>query len=440
MPPPISGNWIFQYPDRRGSVTHRLVFPRIIAFLVASFSVSHAADWLQFRGPDGSATSRDPGLPVNWSGSKGVLWKTELPGAGSSSPIFVGPRIFLTAYTGYNVPGAAPGSPEKLERRVLCLNRVDGVLQWQTPVPSSLPEQDKIRDDHGYASSTPVSDGQMVYAFFGKAGVFALDFAGKIRWDTRVGDGLNPWGSAASPIIHGNLVIVNASVESESLVALDKLTGREVWRVGGIKDSWNTPILARTPGGATELVIAIFGKVLGLNPDQGTELWSCETRIPWYMVPSLVAENGVVYGIGGRGGGGSFAVKTGGRGDVTATHVLWRGKKGSNVSSPVVQGRYLYWANDSAPMVSCADIQTGELLYEERLPRADQFYPSPVLAEGRLYYLTRSGQTFVVAAHPKFELLATNRLDERDVFNACPVIADSRVFLRSNRFLYCIGE
>jgi outer membrane protein assembly factor BamB len=409
--------------------------------VLAAFTATlPAADWPQFRGPGGSATSADKGTPVTWSSSSGIVWKTELPGAGTSSPILIGPRIFLTAYTGFNVPGQPGGSQEGLKRHVLCLNRADGRLVWKTNVPSKLPEQDKIRDDHGYASSTPVSDGQRVYVFFGKAGVFALDLNGKILWRADVGDGLNGWGSAASPILHGNLLIINASVESDSLIALDKNTGKEVWRAGGIKESWNTPAIVRTAEGKAELVVAIFGKVLGFDPEKGTQLWSCETKIPWYMVPSIVADKGIVYCIGGRGGGGSLAVKTGGRGDVSETHRLWLGKKGSNVPSPVLYDGYLYWASDSLPIVSCVNAATGEVLYEERLDRADQFYPSPVLADGKVYYLTRAGQVFVVAAKPKFELLATNKLDERAVFNACPVVADSRLFIRSDRWLYCIGK
>ncbi len=408
--------------------------------LVALVTTVSAADWPQFRGPGGSATSADTGTPVTWSGTEGIAWKTALPGAGTSSPILVGSRIFLTAYTGFNVPGEPDGSQETLRRHVLCLNRADGKILWKTDVPSKLPEENKIRDGHGYASSTPVSDGQSVFVFFGKSGVFSLDLAGKIQWHAEVGDGLNGWGSAASPILHGNLVIINASVESGSLIALDKRTGKEVWRAGGIKESWNTPVLATTPDGKTELVVAIFGKVLGFDPDKGTQLWSCETQIPWYMVPSIVAEKGVVYCIGGRSGGGALAVRTGGRGDVSGSHRLWVGKKGSNVSSPVVHAGHLYWANDSLPVVSCASAATGEVLYSERVPGADQFYPSPVLADGKLYYLTRGGQVFVVAAKPAFELLATNKFGERAMFNSSPVVADRRVFVRSDRWLYCVGK
>ena len=407
--------------------------------LIAALIVvtTHAADWPQFRGPGGLGTSPDTSLPATFSSEQGVAWKTELPGAGTSSPIFVGRHIFLTAYTGYNVPGQPQGAQEDLKRHVLCLDRTTGKIVWQKDVPSKLPEQDKIRDGHGYASATPVGDGKHVFTFFGKAGVFAMDLTGKVLWQADVGDGLNGWGSAASPILHGNLVIVNASVESESLIALEKTTGKEVWRAPGMKESWNTPVLVKNPAGKTELVVAVFGKVLGFDPDKGTPLWSCETKIPWYMVPSVVAEKGIVFCIGGRGGGGSLAIKTGGNG---AVEPLWRGKKGSNVSSPVYHNGHLYWASDSMPIVSCTNAETGELVYEERLPRAEQFYPSVVLGDGKLYYLSRSGQVFVVAAKPAFELLGTNKLEERAMFNASPVIADGRLFIRSDRWLYAIGK
>lgn len=414
------------------------VFPSIV--LAAITSVVVAADWPQFRGVGGAGTSSDKDTPVTWSNSEGLAWKTELPGAGASSPIVVGKHIFLTSYSGWNVPGESGGSPEELKRHVLCLNRADGKLVWKADFPAKLPEQGKIREGHGYASSTPVSDGQRVYVFFGKSGVLALDWNGKEVWRADVGDKIHDWGSGTSPILHGNLLIVNASVESESLVALDKNTGKEVWRAGGIKESWNTPIIVKTPEGKNELVVAIFGKVLGFDPEKGTQLWSCETKIGWYMVPSVVADKGIVYCIGGRGGGGSLAIKTGGRGDVSGTHRLWLGKKGSNVSSPIFHEGHLYWASDSLPIVSCTNAATGEVVYEERLPRADQFYPSPVLADGKLYYLTRAGQVFVVAAKPKFELLATNKFDERAVFNAGPAIADGRVLVRSDRWLYCVGK
>lgn len=398
-----------------------------------------AADWPQFRGRAGEGVSTDTGLPTTWSESENIVWQTRL-NPGTSSPIFVGDRIYLTSYSGYNVPGQSGGDQEDLKRQVVCLSRKDGKQIWSTEVPSKLPEQEKIRDDHGYASNTPVCDGERIYAFFGKSGVFALDLKGKRLWHADVGDELNGWGSAASPVLHGNLVIVNASVESQSLVALNKQTGKEVWRARGINESWNTPILVKTPAGKTEIVLAIQGSVLGFDPATGEQLWTCDTDIPWYMVPSIVADKGIVYCIGGRGTGGALAIKTGGRGDVTDSHRLWVGGKGSNVSSPILHEGHLYWAHESNGTVYCLDATTGDEIYAERLPRAGQFYASPVLADGKIYYVTRDGKTFVVAAKPEFELLATNSLGRVGTFNACPVVADGRLFLRSDQHLYCIDE
>jgi outer membrane protein assembly factor BamB len=408
----------------------------VVGFWAAS---AYAADWNQFRGSDGQGISSDKGLPTTWSATENIVWKSELPGPGTSSPIFVGDRILLTAYSGYNVPNQPAGNMEDLKRYVVCLRRGDGQLQWTADVPSKLPEQETIRDGHGYASSTLASDSQRIYAFFGKSGVFALDLSGKILWQADVGSSLHGWGSAASPVLYENLVLINASVESQSLIALDKQTGQEIWRARGIKESWNTPLLVKTPGGKVELVVAIMGQVQGFDPASGERLWTCETGIAWYMVPSLVADQGVVYCIGGRTGG-ALAVKAGGRGDVTDSHRVWVGKKGSNVSSPLFHEGHLYWAHEALGIVYCAEAATGKIIYEERLPRASQFYASPVLADGKIYQLTRNGRAFVLAAQTKFELLATNELGDRSTFNASPVAADGRLFLRSDRYLYCLDQ
>jgi len=408
-----------------------------IGFVVLLAAAAGGADWPQFRGPAGDGKSSEKGLPTTWSATENVVWKTPLPGPGSSSPIFVGDRIYLTAYRGFNVPGQGGGEMSSLERLVLALDRKSGKVLWTTPVPSKLPEQERIRDDHGYASSTPVSDGQRIYAFFGKSGAVALNLDGKVLWQTPVGETLHGWGTAASPVLHGNLLIVNASVESESLVGLDKNTGKEVWRTPRILEAWNTPVIVNSPAGKPELLVAINGSVLGLDPASGAELWSCKSNIRAYMVPSLVVDRGVAYCVGGRPSAG-LAVKLGGRGDVTDSHRLWTASKGSIVSSPVVQGDYLYWAHEALGIVYCAELATGNIIYEERLPRAGQFYSSPLLADGKIYYLTRNGKTFVVAAKPQFELLATNDLGERATFNACPVAADGRLFLRSDKTLYCL--
>ncbi|OYW20462.1 MAG: hypothetical protein B7Z55_07230 [Planctomycetales bacterium 12-60-4] len=415
--------------------------------LAAMHSCLIAAEWPQFRGPTGQGTSAEKGLPVEWGSEKNLVWQVELPGPGGSSPVVVGDRVILTCYRGYNEPGNA-GSMNELKRVLVCLDRktgkeiwstATGKEIWSTATAAKLPEQDRIRDEHGYATSTPVVDKDRIYVFYGKSGVQAFSLSGKPLWQSDVGDGLNGWGSASSPVLFQDLVIVNASVESASLVALERATGQERWRARGIKESWNTPVLVKTPDGRTELVVAIFGKVLGFDPLTGNELWSCATDIQWYMVPCVVAHEGVVYCIGGRTGG-ALAVRAGGKGDVTATHRLWVGKKGSNVSSPIFDSGRLYWTHEQLGIAYCADAKTGEMLYEERLPRGGQFYPSAVAGDGKLYYTSRMGKTFVVAAKPEFELLAVNDLDDRSYFHARPAISDGRIYIRSDRKLYCIGK
>ena len=397
-----------------------------------------ATDWSQFRGPGGLGISPETGLPVTWSQTENLAWKTELPGPGASSPIVVGQRVFLTCYTGYGVPGQSRGDLAQLQRQVLGLNRSDGKILWTKTIDAKQPESPTVRD-HGYAASTPAADAERLYVFFGKSGVFAFDHAGKQLWRADVGSQVHGWGSAASPVLYNDLLIVNACVESESLVALNKKTGKEVWRASGIKESWSTPLLVSVAGGKTELVVPMQGKLLGFDPASGNPLWSCDTDIGWYMVPGLVAQDGIVYCIGGRSGG-ALAVRAGGRGDVTQSQRLWKGLKGSNVSSPVFHEGHLYWMHEQLGIAYCAEGKLGKIVYEERIQRAEQVYASAILADGKLYYVSRGGRSYVLAAQPKFEQLASNDLSDRGIFDASPVPAAGLLLLRSDRYLYCIGK
>jgi outer membrane protein assembly factor BamB len=416
----------------RLSLLAGLTFP---AFNPAQFA--SAGDWRRFRGDDGQGISTSQGLPRAWSATENILWRTALPGPGGSSPIVLGDRIFLTCYTGYAVPGMPGGEIGELKRHVLCLKRADGKILWKKDVPAVQPEQASVRD-HGYASSTPLADAERLYVFFGKSGVFAFDHYGNQLWQTDVGSKIHGWGSATSPVPYKDLIIINAAVESDSLVALNKVTGKEVWRTGGIKESWNTPILVPVAGGKQELVLAIAGKVLGFDPDTGGQLWSCATGIGWYMVPSLVNDKDVVYCIGGRSGG-SLAVRAGGRGDVTQSHRLWTLTRGSNVSSPVFHEGHLYFLHENTGVFYCVEAATGRLVFEERLANPGQFYSSPVLADGKLYGVGRHGTVFVLAAKPQFEQLARNEMGDRSKFDASPAVDGSRLLVRSDKLLYCVG-
>lgn len=405
---------------------------------IAAGAVVAAGDWNRFRGPDGLATAGG-GLPLTWSNTQNVVWKTPLPGPGASSPIVAGDRAYLTCYSGYFIPDQPGGSLNDLKRHLVAVKLTDGGILWDRSLPAKLPEEQQIRD-HGYAANTPVADADRVYVFFGKSGVVAYNHAGEQQWQVDVGGKTNGWGTAASPVLYKDLVIVNASVESESLVALDRNTGKERWRAGGIRESWCTPLVVTAESGRDELVVAIQGAILAFDPASGAPLWNCRTDITWYMVPSPIAAKGVVYCLGGRSGVTGVAVRTGGSGDVTSTHRLWTTQKGSNVSSPVYRDGYLYWMNDQRGTAFCARASDGEVQYEQRLDRAGQVYASALLAGDRVYYLTRDGRTYVLAAQPALQQLAMNELRDGGLFNGSPAVAGNRLLIRSDKFLYCLGE
>jgi len=396
-------------------------------------------DWPGFRGPTGMGTADTSDLPLNWDAATNVLWKTQLPGPGASSPITFGPHIYLTCFTGYLVPGESGGSLEQLKRHLIALHRDTGEIDWNEAVPAKLPEEERIRD-HGYAANTPAADADRVYVFFGKSGVFAFDHQGNQLWHADVGEGTSGWGTAASPVLYQDLVIINASVESQSLVALDRATGDEKWRASGINEAWNTPVLVTADSGRTEVVVACHGQVKAFDPATGEPLWTCETDITWYMVPTAVAADGIIYYLGGRSGTAALAVKAGGSGDVTTTHRLWTSMKGSNVTSPIYLDGHLYWMSEKLGIAYCAEAATGNLLYEERLERAGQVYASPVLANGRIHYVTRDGRTLILSAQPDFEQLASNDLADRSRFDGSPAVDGNRLLIRSDKYLYCLGR
>ncbi len=419
------------------------VLVALLAAVGSSFTI--AEDWPAFRGPHGSGVSSETNLPTTWSATMNLAWKTELPGPGSSSPIVSGDRVYVTCYSGYGVERSSPGDPKNLVRHLVCLNLRDGKVLWQKPVPAVLPEDpyQGMLMDHGYASSTPATDGQRVFVFFGKSGVLAFDREGKQLWQTSVGTGsaMMGWGSAASVLLHNNLVIVNANAESQAVVGLDQQSGREVWRTKtkGYTGSWSTPTLVDLAGGKQEVAVFLSEEVWGLDPTDGGLYWYC-TGVRGAATTSPVTKDGVVYVVGGGPrGAGSTAIRAAGSGDVTASHTLWKQSVGPYVPSPVLVKDHLYWVDDRGT-ACCLKADTGEQVYRERLPDAGGVYASALAADGKLYVVTRRNGVFVLSAEPKFKVLAHNRLgpDSTD-FNASPAVSKGRLLLRSNRFLYCVG-
>lgn len=459
----------------------------VTALLVLLCSTAHASDWPRFRGPNGSGVSADQQpTPTKWSKSENLKWKTLLPGPGVSSPIVIGKRIFVTSFSGYGADRSNPGEIEDLKRHLVCIDADTGKVLWDETVDAVLPEDPYTGmgiPSHGYASHSPVSDGERVYVFFGKTGALAFDMEGNQLWQKSVGteSDSHRWGSASSPILYKDLLIVTASAESQALVALNTETGEEVWRqeASGLDNIWGTPALVEVDDGRTEIVIGVPYEIWGFNPDNGKLRWYAEAMQSEQFQSSVVVHNGMVLAIEGRGGG-SIGVRAGGKGNVTASHVAWTGRDSSRFGSPVAHDGRVYSVSNG--VASCIDAKTGKKVFQARLeggssnsrggpgtgrggPRGGgresggrggpgggrggfggfggggSDYSSPVIADGKLYYVKGNGEAFVLKIGSKFEQLALNKVtDDNETFGATPAISDGRLFIRSNKHIYCIAE
>lgn len=471
---------------------YRLFFVMSLTLIFSvSSAISYSADWTRFRGPNGKGISEEKAhTPTTWNSTENLKWKIELPGPGSSSPIVVGDRVYITCWTGYGVAGGDPGDQSDLRRHLICIDKESGKTIWSTEVEPVLPEDryGGMFAQHGYASHTPVSDGERIYVYFGKTGAFAYDLDGNKLWQTPIGTESDPrgWGSASSPVLYEDLVIITAPAESQAMVGLDKKTGKEVWRqeAAGFGGTWGTPVLVKVDDERTDLVLGVPYEIWGLDPANGQLTWYCEAMETDSFCSSVAVDDDVVYAIEGRGGG-SIAVKVGGKDDVTETHKVWMGRDSNRIGTPIVyEGRIYFFSNGIA---NCIDAKTGGKVFQSRLeagadaaltrggddaragagrqdagrqdagrqgggrqgggrsgggrggPGGD--YASPVLADGKIYFQKRSGEMYVIKADDEFEQLAANRLtDDTEDFSATPAISDGQLFIRSDKHLYCVAE
>ncbi|WP_176159661.1 PQQ-binding-like beta-propeller repeat protein [Prosthecobacter debontii] len=425
-----------------------------IASLLPLFFLSavSAADWPRFLGPTGAAAVSGAEIPLTWSASQNMAWKYTSPGPGSSSPIVVGDKVLFTSWSGYGDKEGAD-DPSKLQRHLVCLNLADGSRVWEAIVASAAREDlyEGFLAEHGYATHTPVSDGESVYAFFGKSGAYAFDLqTGKQLWHTPLGTGSGSrrWGSGGSPILVGDRLIVNATDESKALFALEKKTGQKLWEAGGdvIDLAYSTPALIEHEGRA-DLVFPLANEVWGMNPETGKLRWLARYELPGNVTPVPVYDQEKVYLFGGFPTQGSVAIKLGGQGDVTETHTVWKSKTSTYVPTPVLYQGHLYVVNDQG-FALCIDAKTGEDVFRERVidsgggrGRGKPFYASPVLVGDRLYAVSRRGGTYVIAAKPTFEKLAHNVIaDDDSQFHGTPAVAAGNLILRSDRAVYCIRQ
>jgi outer membrane protein assembly factor BamB len=405
-----------------------------------------AADWLQFRGTAGAGKALDANPPVSWSQSENLKWQAQLPGPGSSSPIVVGDRVFVTCWSGYG--DGSDGSVGDLKRHLVCVDRASGKILWNKTISGSGSE-DAFKGyitEHGYASQSPASDGQRVYAYFGKSGVHAFDLDGKKLWSKDVGSGSNSrrWGSGTSVMVHEDAVIVTAADESRSIYSFDKLTGKMNWKsaADSLDLSFGTPIPV-TVNGQTSLVIGVPNELWGLNPASGKLRWLAETGIPGNVTPTVVQSDAQMFVFGGYPRRSTVAVKKGGKGDVTDTHVSWRITKTTYVPTPVHHDGHLYFVNDQG-FAFCLNSANGEIVYEQRLPNLNgrrPVYAATVMTKNHYYAVTRRSGTFVIDLSPNFKVVATNKIANDDTqFNATPAISGNDLFIRSDRALYRLTD
>lgn len=395
--------------------------------------------WNRFRGPGGGGVAKSD-LPATWSDQENLAWKTDLPGKGSSSPVVWNDRVYITSYTGYGMSLEDPGDRAALMLHVLCFNIDDGALIWDCPIQPSSDEQaiGKRVGEHGYASPTPCVDASGIYAFFGPSGCVAISHDGQIRWRRNLGSKTVGFGAAASPILFGDLLIQNASIESGTLYGLDQSTGEIRWQTDDIKSAWTTPTIVTLADGSAELIVNQKSAIKGFDPNTGNQLWFCDA-IQDYIVPCVVEHEGLLYCSGGRSNK-TFVVRPGGRGDVSESHLVWEQSRGANVTSPIVLDGHLFWSHDKS-IALCLSAEDGEELFRERMPTRSRVYGSIVSDGSQLFLTTRDAGVLVLAAQAEYKEIAVNKLgDDSERFNATPAIVGNRLILRSDQRLYCVSK
>jgi outer membrane protein assembly factor BamB len=437
-----------------------------VGLLVLLASAPMAANWPQWRGPSGLGVSTESGLPVTWSAGENLAWSVALAGSGSSSPIVWNNRVFVTSQVGVarrrdgshptlarddaalvareRAIGGQRGNPTgaagPIELVVESFNRADGRRLWEHRLQAEGPFPE-LHEKHNLATPTPVTDGRYLYVWFGTGQIAALDSSGARVWMRHLGKEYSPfdvsWGHGSSPVLYKDLVILLCDHQSASyLLALDARTGAQRWKAdrGAGRVSFSTPLLV--PGAAgDELVVNSSERIDAYDPATGRLLWYADAprQTP---VPSAVFHDGVIYMTRGYRNSPYLAIRPGGRGDVSASHVLWRAPGGgSYVSSLLYYDGLLYLTNDVG-VLTCADATTGARVWQARLDGV--FFASPVGADGKVYFVSETGETIVVRAGRTPEILARNDLGERLV--ASPAIAGGRIFLRSDARLFAIGR
>ena len=385
--------------------------------------------WSRWRGPSGQGMVPAGQYVDRWSSSQNLQWKVSVPGRGNSSPIVWGDRIFLTS---------SHDNGQRLS--MLAFSRKDGAKLWETGIPQNGVEY--VHQKNGYASATPATDGQLVYASFGRHGLVAFDFNGKIAWHHKFGIVDNYHGPAGSPVPYNDRIFIyqdqNPAPNQRAFVgAFDKKTGKKLWETPRSETvGWGTAVVINT-GERDELIVSSQRRVAAYDPASGKELWTVR-GMTFEVIPTPVVGHGLVFASSGRAGP-TLAIRPGGSGDVTATHVAWSSPRGSPfVPSGIVVGDLLYLVNDMQSILTVYEAATGKLVFQDRLGVAvrEGFSASPVHVNGKIFFTNDDGQTFVVEAGRTFKLSHVNELGARVL--ASPALVDGTWYWRTDSELLAI--
>lgn len=415
-----------------------LIFLFTLIFGLIQVAPACAENWPGFRGPTGQGVSSESGLPLEWSRSANIAWKTPIPGEGWSSPIIFGDRVFVTTATDNGV-----------SCHVICLRRQTGEILWNKEVVRQTPLKKEKRNS--YATPTPVTDGKRVYVAFGDGTLAALSMKGYVAWVYRDFKHYSQHGLGVSPILYRDLLIIPFDWSSDGedkkvgwqkpwdrsfLIGLDKNTGKTRWKAmrGMSRIAHVTPNILRE-NGREQLVSGAGDVIQGFNPANGENIWRVRSQGEG-VVPSIVIGDGLVFTASGFEKPTIRTVRTGGKGEVTQTHIAWEQTKNvPSVPSFVYVKPYLYVVNDTG-IAACLKAETGEIVWQERI--GGNHAASPVYADGKIYFLSMEGESVVIDAKPEFKVVARNSIDE--YCQASIGISGGQLFIRSERNLYCIGQ
>ncbi len=406
--------------------------------------------WPQWRGPYASGLSRSADPPVEWSETKNIRWKTEIPGRGSASPVVWGERLFVVTAIPIGASGATSHDPRGQDRprdvhrfTILAIDRRTGRVVWERTAREQRPRAPSMRDGT-WASSSAVTDGRRVFAFFESSGLYSYDMDGTLLWQKQFGD-KNMFGevgeSGSTPVLYGNhLVVVWDHQGTSFIVALNASTGQEIWRAERQDvDSWGTPLVVEHDGRA-EVVTTGDKRVRSYDLETGRLVWE-HGGLGMNPIPSPVAEDGMVFVTAGFRSSTLLAIRLAdAKGNIAGSKAIaWTLDRDTPyVPSPLLYDGVLYLLKSNAGILSVFDARSGRPHYQlQRLTGLAEVYSSPVAAQGRVYITSRDGTTLVIRHGSRFEVLATNSLD--DGFDASPALVDHELYLRGNRYLYCIA-